>query len=190
MNIKIFAALAIAVPALLGAWPVAASSPAKAQAAPAIAVPADPLFTQPYVDIDEWRDAPMRHRYVHGGFKGTDTRFSFYFPPKPQYQGRFFQHFTPAPDNENLAQRVAPGEQNKIGLAITSGAYFVETNGGGAAVAGFGSKEPTLGAYRANAAAGAARREPHRVPRDHRGNAGAGRTAAVLTLAARGALAP
>jgi hypothetical protein len=51
----------------------------------------DPLSTQPYVDIDEWRDTPVRYRYVHGEFKGTDARFSFYFPPKEQYQGRFFQ---------------------------------------------------------------------------------------------------
>src|SRR5579864_6362329 len=55
---------------------------------------ADPLFKQPYIDVDEWRDKPIRHRYVHGGFKGTEARFAFYFPPKEQYQGRFFQHVT------------------------------------------------------------------------------------------------
>ena len=49
----------------------------------------DTLFSEPYTDIDEWRDQPVRHRYVHGGFKGTETRFSFYFPPKEQYEGRF-----------------------------------------------------------------------------------------------------
>lgn len=114
---------------------------------------ADPLFAEPYVDVDEWRDAPVRHRYVHGGFKGTDTRFSFYFPPKSQYQGRFFQHFTPAPDNENLAQHPTSPANDKIAFSVASGGYFVETNGGGAAVAGFGSKDPTIGAYRANAAA-------------------------------------
>ena len=113
----------------------------------------DPLFSQPYVDIDEWRDAPVRHRYVHGGFKGTETRFSFYFPPKEQYQGRFFQHLTPVPDSENLGQAGLPGEESKVGFALSSGGYFVETNGGGAAGAGFGSKDPTIGAYRANAAA-------------------------------------
>jgi hypothetical protein len=89
----------------------------------------DPLFTQPYIDIDEWRAVPVRHRYVHGGFKDTETRFSFYFPPKAQYRGRFFQHITPVPDDENLAQKVPPGGYNKIGFAIDSGAYFVETNG-------------------------------------------------------------
>ncbi|CAN7450119.1 hypothetical protein LJR225_003009 [Phenylobacterium sp. LjRoot225] len=134
--------------------PVAAyAADAQASAsAPSASVP-DPLFSQPYIDIDEWRDAPVRHRYVHGGFKGTDTRFSVYLPPKAQYQGRFFQHLTPAPDNENLAQRPAAGEENKLAFALSSGGYFVETNGGGPAVAGFGSKDPTIGAYRANAAA-------------------------------------
>ena len=62
----------------------------------------DTLFKSPYVDIDEWRDVPVHHRYVHGGFKSTETRFSIYFPPKEQYQGRFFQYITPVPDNENL----------------------------------------------------------------------------------------
>ena len=111
----------------------------------------DPLFQQPYIDIDEWRDTPVRHHYVHGGFKGTDTKFSFHFPDKQLYQKRFFQHITPVPDNENLAQKDALGEENKIGFAIASGAYFVETNGGGANNIGVG--DPTITAYRANAAA-------------------------------------
>ena len=64
----------------------------------------DELFTQPYVDIDEDRGVPVPHRYVHGGFRGTDTRFSFYFPPTSGYEGRFFQHATPVPQSENLAQ--------------------------------------------------------------------------------------
>ena len=55
----------------------------------------DPLFTDPYIDIDEWRDEPVRHRYVHGGIKDTQARFSFYFPPKEQYDGRFFQYIMP-----------------------------------------------------------------------------------------------
>ncbi|MCG6190362.1 hypothetical protein [Maribellus maritimus] len=50
----------------------------------------DTVFGKPFIDIDEWRDVPVRHRYVHGGFKGTDTRFSFYFPGKEKYEGHFF----------------------------------------------------------------------------------------------------
>lgn len=113
----------------------------------------DTLFKEPYVDVDEWRDKPVRHRYVHGGFKGTDTRFSCYFPPKEGYQGRFFQYITPFPDNENLSQG-ASGEEDKIGFSVRSGAYFIETNGGGKVdFAKPGStNDPTIGAYRANAA--------------------------------------
>ena len=90
----------------------------------------DSLFREPYIDIDEWRDTPVRHRYVHGGFKGTPVLFSFYFPPKEQYHGRFFQHITPVPGSETMAQG-GKGEDNKIGFSISSGGYFVETNEGG-----------------------------------------------------------
>jgi hypothetical protein len=38
----------------------------------------DPEFAQADIDVDEWRDAPVHHRYVHGSFTGTDTKFSFY----------------------------------------------------------------------------------------------------------------
>ena len=112
----------------------------------------DSLFSRSYIDIDEWRDVPVGHRYVHGGFEGTETRFSFYFPPKEQYQGRFFQYITPFPDNENLSQG-ASGEEDKIGFSIASGAYFIETNGGGRIdFANPRAIDPTIGAYRANAA--------------------------------------
>jgi len=113
----------------------------------------DTAFKSPYVDVDEWRDKPVRHRYVHGGFKSNGTRFSFYFPPKEQYQGRFFQYITPFPDNENLSQG-ASGEEDKIGFSVSSGAYFIETNEGGKIdfskpqIGG----DATIGAYRANAA--------------------------------------
>jgi hypothetical protein len=89
------------------------------------------LFKTPYIDIDEWREKPVRHRYVHGGFAGTETRFSFYFPPKEIYQGRFFQYITPIPDSENLSQTAETKEADKISFTIESGAYFIETNGGG-----------------------------------------------------------
>jgi hypothetical protein len=50
------------------------------------------LVGEPYVDVDDWRDEPLRHRYLHGGFEGTHTRFSFYFPDPDRYRGRFFQY--------------------------------------------------------------------------------------------------
>jgi hypothetical protein len=115
---------------------------------------ADTMFAEPFVDIDEWRETPQRHRYIHGGFKGTETKFSFYLPPKEKFQGRFFQYVTPVPDGENLAQTIQNGD-DKIGFSIASGAYFVETNGGGVSNTGgpaFGA-DPKIGAFRANAAA-------------------------------------
>lgn len=54
----------------------------------------DPMFREPFIDVDEGRDKPVRHRYVHDGFKGTDALFSMYFPPEEQYHGRFFQQVT------------------------------------------------------------------------------------------------
>ncbi|MDR2253718.1 MAG: hypothetical protein LBD97_07685, partial [Bifidobacteriaceae bacterium] len=112
----------------------------------------DPGLSQPYIDIDDPRESPVRHRYVHGGFRDSATRFSFYYPPADQYQGRFFQHFTPAPDSENLAQSET-GQNDKITLSATSGAYFVETNGGGPWAVPGGDVDPLVGAYKANAAA-------------------------------------
>ncbi|NHO65643.1 hypothetical protein G8770_08830 [Aestuariicella hydrocarbonica] len=112
------------------------------------------MFARPYVDQDEWRNSPVRHRYVHGGFEGTDTRFSFYLPPASVYEGRFFQYITPIPLSENISQG-ATGEDDKIRFTIESGAYFVETNGGGRGVMGQpGSQvDSSISAYRANAAA-------------------------------------
>ena len=118
----------VATLALLLAGSAGAGPSPAATAAPPVE---DALFAQPYIDQDEWRDTTVRHRYIHGGFKGTQTRFSFYFPDPAQYQGRFFQHITPVPDSENNAQLPGEPEEDKIGFAIASGAYFVETNGGG-----------------------------------------------------------
>ena len=63
----------------------------------------DPLYVDPFIDIDEWRDAPVRHRYVHGGFTDTDLRFSMYFPPAEAYEGRFLQPVMHIAGDENVA---------------------------------------------------------------------------------------
>ncbi|MFN7919427.1 MAG: hypothetical protein U0Q16_04980 [Bryobacteraceae bacterium] len=109
----------------------------------------DPLLKDPFIDLDEWRDTPVRHRYVHGGFRGTEARFSIYFPPKERYQGRFFQHVTPVPINEKEGT-TGSGTGDQIGFAFSSGAYFLITNQGGMAAL---RTDPTLGAHRVNAAA-------------------------------------
>ena len=53
--------------------------------------PKDDAFGKPFIDVDEMRLHPRPHRYVHGGFAGTETLFSFYFPEAKLYSGRFAQ---------------------------------------------------------------------------------------------------
>lgn len=95
----------------------------------------DAYFAQPYIDVEEWRDTPLRHYFVHGGFKGTEmngieVRFCFYFPEKENYEGRFFQYVSPAPEDEHESEHLT-GEDDKISFCLTHGAYYVVTNQGG-----------------------------------------------------------
>lgn len=116
----------------------------------------DPQFQKPYVDVDEWREGAVRYHYIHGGFEGTETRFSFYFPTEKEYRGRFFHFTAPMQGSENASQ-VLEGEEDKIAFARIHGAYFVETNLGVGPV--FGPiADPTI-IYRASAAAAEYSRE-------------------------------
>jgi hypothetical protein len=54
-------------------------------------VPRDDHFGKPFIDIDEMRQYPRPHRYVHGGFANSATLFSYYFPDAKNYGGRFAQ---------------------------------------------------------------------------------------------------
>lgn len=108
----------------------------------------DPQFTHPYIDADEIRDTPVRHRYIHGGFENTLTKFCFYFPPKERYRQRFFQFLSPFVSTETESQSLT-GDEDRITFSLTHGAYFVETNLGGIVN---GGDDPTL-MYRASASA-------------------------------------
>ncbi len=133
----------------------------------------DPRFNQPYIDVREWRDEPAdapvfpggitsqragaapvkaRHLYIHGGFTGTDAKFSFCFPPKEEYQGRFFQ----------VTHQLLAGEgatPRHIAFALASGGYSVQTNMGGrdnprtAEESASGQFDTTIRGYRVNAVA-------------------------------------
>ncbi len=109
----------------------------------------DPMFTAPFVDGDEWRDEPARHRYVHGGFEGTDCRFSIYFPGAARYQGRFFHPVSPVPGSEHGATEGA--FTGYIEFAVASGGYLVESNLGRFRRALRG-EDSTVAGYRASAA--------------------------------------
>lgn len=113
----------------------------------------DPLYDKPYVDIDEWLEDPVRHRYVHGGFEGTECRFSVYFPPAERYEGRFFQPLMAVSGTENAANRPAMQGAliaDTIPFAIESGGYLVESNQGRMVM--FPGEDATIVGYRASAA--------------------------------------
>lgn len=113
----------------------------------------DPLFDKPYVDVDEWRDEPVRHRYVHGGFEGTECLFSFYFPPPERYEGRFFHMLLPISGFDTAAVNppAATTLADPIPFTIESGAYLVESNQGRMVM--FPGDDTTITGYRASAAA-------------------------------------
>src|SRR5262245_43451025 len=89
---------------------------------------ADAMFTQPFIDEDEWRDEPVRHRYVHGGFEWTDCLFSMYFRDATRYDGRFFHPLNAIPGSEHgVREGMFKGY---IDFAVASGGYLVESNMG------------------------------------------------------------
>lgn len=106
-------------------------------------------FGAPFIDIDEWRDTPVRHRYVHGGFAGTKTLFSFYFPEAQIYQHRFLHLLEGgAGGNENTATQ--PFGFHGIEFSFDNGAYLVESNHGHIGMDYHGYDRETL-AFRASA---------------------------------------
>jgi hypothetical protein len=109
----------------------------------------DPVFTDPFVDVDEWRDEPVRHRYVHGGFHDTDCRFSMYLPEAVRYQGRFFHPVSPVPGSEHGATEGA--FTGYLEFAVASGGFLVESNLGRFRRALRG-EDSTIAGYRASAA--------------------------------------
>ncbi len=136
-----------------GTEPAAPTAPDLDDTGPITADSVDPRFAEAYIDIDEWRDEPVRHRYVRGGFTGTDAKFSLYFPPAEQYQRRFFHNTYPMITNSDIGPfpiqfDVAVGN---LGFTLDSGAYYLQTNLGGADRAP--PADPAIAAYRVNAAA-------------------------------------
>jgi hypothetical protein len=91
----------------------------------------DEFFGAPYIDIDEWRDTPAPHRYVHGGFAGTDTRFAFNYPPKDLYKGRLYQPLEGAnAGHEDVASQPMGAVTGGLEMVFRLGGYMVESNMG------------------------------------------------------------
>ncbi|HVV12564.1 tannase/feruloyl esterase family alpha/beta hydrolase [Amycolatopsis sp.] len=92
----------------------------------------DDFFGAPFIEIDEQRERPSPHRFVQGGFAGTDTEFAFYFPPAESYTGRMFQPL----EGGNGGHAVTFGAGvlgemfQRIALSAHLGGYMVESNQG------------------------------------------------------------
>jgi hypothetical protein len=117
----------------------------------------DDFFGAPSIDVDEARDAPVPHRYVHGGFDGTTTRFAFWFPPADRYVGRMYQPLEGAnAGHEDVF--AGPLGEGIGGLEMTFrlGGYMVESNMGhiGDVMDPKAGEDPTIYGWRAAAETG------------------------------------
>jgi hypothetical protein len=105
--------------------------------------PKDSFFGTPFIDMDEWRAEPLPHRYIHGGFGGTDARFSFYLPSAEVYQGRLVMVFGGARGGDERSAQTIGQVLNSHHNAFSNGAYLIESNQGhiGASVEGLRGDE-------------------------------------------------
>jgi hypothetical protein len=117
----------------------------------------DRYFGTPYLEVDEERERPSPHRFIQGGFGGTDTHFAFYFPPRQFYEGRMFQPL----EGGNGGHVVTFGGGilgemfQRIALSARLGGYMVESNQGhiGDDFDPKAGEDPTLYGHRASAEA-------------------------------------
>lgn len=140
---KVVVSLLVLLSALaLPSMPVSAQ-PAQAECAPLVpggplwvtAECVDPLYNNPVIDSEQDLTSPVPHRKVSGHFEGTDKRFTFYFPPKNQWEGRFFHSVYPLQNEYAQDDPTAPSgpfweTKGSIAFGADSGAYTVQTNGG------------------------------------------------------------
>lgn len=117
----------------------------------------DPAYAVPFVDVDEIRQRSMsdgtvaNYRYIHGGFENTTVKFSFCYPQKDAFTGRFFQYLSPFPGpDEELASLNKTGEDDIIAFCLENGAYFVESNMGSGSA--FGPKTDNTLVWKTSAA--------------------------------------
>jgi len=114
----------------------------------------DDFFGAPYIDVDEQRDEPIAHRYIHGGFDGTSTRFAFCFPPAELYRGRLLQPLEGAnAGHENVNTGPLGLVTGGLEMTFRLGGYTVESNMGhiGDVMDPKAGPDPTIYGYRAAA---------------------------------------
>ncbi len=114
----------------------------------------DDFFGAPYIDADEHRELPMPHRYIHGGFAGTSTRFALCYPSAETYQGRLFQPLEGAnAGHENVNTGPLGLVTGGLEMTFRLGGYTVESNMGhiGDVMDPKAGADPTIYGFRAAA---------------------------------------
>ena len=114
----------------------------------------DDFFGPAYIDADEERDEPEPYRYMHGGFRDTDTRFSFCFPRAERYQGRMYQPLEGAnAGHEHVNSGPLGLVTGGLEMAFRLGGYTVESNMGhkGDVMDPKAGPDPTIYGFRAAA---------------------------------------
>jgi hypothetical protein len=118
----------------------------------------DDFFGAPYIDIDEERDDPLPHRYVHGGFETTTTRFAIWFPPAQQWGGRMYQPLEGAnAGHEDVFASPIGADIGGLEMTLTRlGGYMIESNMGhvGDVLDPKAGEDPTIYGWRAAAESG------------------------------------
>jgi hypothetical protein len=125
----------------------------------------DPFFGPAVIDLDEWRDMPVRHRRIHGGFQNTDTRFSILMPEKSAWRGRLMQFLQGGTGGSEFVGIDGDPALN----AFDHGAIYVESNQGhiGNNMAGLKGEQGIL-SWRASAQAA---RQAHKLALEMYGSA-------------------
>jgi hypothetical protein len=121
-------------------------------------VTTDDFFGAPFIDVDDERYEPIPHRYVHGGFEGTDTRFAIWFPPPEQWGGRMYQPLEGAnAGHEDVFASPLGADIGGLVMTLTRlGGYMIESNMGhiGDVMDAKAGPDPTLYGWRAAAESG------------------------------------
>jgi hypothetical protein len=118
----------------------------------------DAFFGAPYIDVDEERSDPIPHRYVHGGFETTTTRWACWFPPRAQWEGRMYQPLEGANGgHEDVFASPIGADIGGLVMTLTRlGGYMIESNMGhvGDVPDPKAGDDPTIYGWRAAAESG------------------------------------
>ncbi|HMC39394.1 MAG TPA: hypothetical protein VKI19_07005 [Acidimicrobiales bacterium] len=100
-------------------------------------------------------DDPVEHRYIHGGFEGTDTRFSLWYPPVERWEGRMYQPLEGAnAGHEDVFASPLGADIGGLEMTLNRlGGYMVESNMGhiGVVMDPKAGLDPTMYGWRAAA---------------------------------------